>query len=219
MGGKSRALAAPFFVLATQNPIEQEGTYSLPEAQLDRFMFQLLIDYPTEQEELEIVQRTTGVEQQSVQQVVGSGDIQRAIALVREMPVAAHVIQFAIHLARRSRPDDEASDFVRQHVAWGAGPRSSQFLVLGAKAHALLHGSLSVDYQDIIAVAHSVLRHRIRLNYAATASQVTADDIIDRVIQELKSSGSAEFDNPSTLTGDQRDQSSKVFRTEDASST
>lgn len=218
VGGSSRSLASPFFVLATQNPIEQEGTYPLPEAQLDRFMFQLLIDYPTEDEELEIVQRTTGSAQEVAQQVIGAEDIERAIALVREMPVASHVVQFAIRLARRSRPDAGASAFVREHVAWGAGPRSSQFLVLGAKAHALLHGRLSVDYEDIVAVAHSVLRHRIRLNYAATASQVTADEIIDRIIQELQTLGSAEFDNPSTMIQDQRDQSSKVFRTEDAGS-
>ncbi len=218
VGGKTRELTSPFFVLATQNPIEQEGTYPLPEAQLDRFMFQLMIDYPTEEEELEIVQRTTGLQHNTVEQVVGADDIERAIALVREMPVASHVTQFAIGLARYSRPNDDASDFVREHVAWGGGPRSSQFLVLGAKAHALLHGRLSVDYDDVVAVAHSVLRHRIRLNYSATASQITPDEVIDHIIQQLNSSGSAEIDNHSTLTREQRDQSSKVFRSEDASS-
>ena len=218
VGGRSRQLASPFFVLATQNPIEQEGTYPLPEAQLDRFMFQLLIDYPTEEEELAIVQRTTGLEQESAEQVIAASDIERAIQLVREMPVAGHVTQFAIKLARYSRPDSDASDYVREHVAWGAGPRSSQFLVLGAKARALLQGKLSVDYEDVIAVAHSVLRHRIRLHYAAAASQVTADQIIDHIIQELQSTGLAEIDNPTTMTGDQRAQSSKLLRSENARS-
>ncbi len=215
VGGRSRPLASPFFVLATQNPIEQEGTYPLPEAQLDRFMFQLLIDYPTESEELEIVQRTTGSEQTAIEQVVDVEDIERAIGLVREMPIAGHVAQFAIRLARSTRPDENSPEFIRQHVAWGAGPRSSQFLVLAAKAHALLHGRLSVGYDDVVAVAHPVLRHRIRLNYAATASQVSADNIIDELIQHLESTSSAGLDNSSTTNQDQCDQSAKVFRSAD----
>ncbi len=181
-------------------------------------MNELVIDYRTGEGGWGIVHRTAGMRPGTVKQVVGAADIERAIALVREMPVASHVAQFAIRLARFSRPTDGASEFVREHVAWGAGPRSSQFLVLGAQAHALLRGRLSVDYEDVVAVAHSVLRHRIRLNYSATASQITTDGVIDHIIQELNSSGSAEIDNYSTLTREQRDQSSKVFRSEDASS-
>jgi|TARA_B100000700_G_scaffold109755_2_gene123708 MoxR-like ATPase len=217
VGARTRELAQPFFVLATQNPIEQEGTYPLPEAQLDRFMFQLLIDYPTESEELEIVQRTTGVESSVVSQVVNEAELEQAMLLVREMPVASHVTQYAIRLARLTRPGAEAPGFIQTHVAWGGGPRSSQYLVLGAKAHALINGRLSVGYEDVQAVAHPVLRHRVRLNYAASANQITVDQLVDRILQEFPPTLTTELDNQSSSGGEHRDQSSKVFRTEDVS--
>lgn len=217
VGARTRELDSPFFVLATQNPIEQDGTYPLPEAQLDRFMFQLLIDYPSEEEELEIVQRTTGVTRPVAESVIEPQDLQLAMRLVREMPVASHVAHFAIRLARLTRPDQDAPTFIQEHVAWGGGPRSSQHLVLGAKAHALLKGRLSVDYQDVVAVAAPVLRHRIRLNYAAIASQLTADEIIERIVQNLSTNNDADIDNHSAASQDHRDQSSKVFRSEDVS--
>ena len=136
VGARTRELDSPFFVLATQNPIEQDGTYP-PEAQLDRFMFQLLIDYPSEEEELEIVQRTTGVTRPVAESVIEPQDLQLAMRLVREMPVASHVAHFAIRLARLTRPDQDAPTFIQEHVAWGGGPRSSQHLVLGMPRHTL----------------------------------------------------------------------------------
>ena len=184
VGGRTHALPAPFFVLATQNPIEQEGTYPLPEAQLDRFMFQLQVDYPNEAEELLMVQRTTGTEHEEIDPVFGVEDLAAAVALVRSLPVADHVAQFAIGLARMTRGENNVSESIQRHVSWGAGPRASQYLVLGAKAHALMNGRVAVDFDDVIAVAHCVLRHRIRLNYAAQAEGVSTDQIIDRLIEQ-----------------------------------
>ncbi|MBT4014281.1 MAG: MoxR family ATPase, partial [Planctomycetaceae bacterium] len=175
VGGRTHALPAPFFVLATQNPIEQEGTYPLPEAQLDRFMFQLQVDYPNEAEELLMVQRTTGTEHEEIDPVFGVEDLAAAVALVRSLPVADHVAQFAIGLARMTRGENNVSESIQRHVSWGAGPRASQYLVLGAKAHALMNGRVTVDFADVIAVAHCALRHRIRLNYAAQAEGVSTD--------------------------------------------
>ena len=184
VGGRTHALPAPFFVLATQNPIEQEGTYPLPEAQLDRFMFQLQVDYPNEAEELLMVQRTTGTEHEEIDPVFGVEDLAAAVALVRSLPVADHVAQFAIGLARMTRGENNVSESIQRHVSWGAGPRASQYLVLGAKAHALMNGRVAVDFDDVIAVAHCVLRHRIRLNYAAQAEGVSTDQIIDQLIEQ-----------------------------------
>ncbi|MBT3890982.1 MAG: MoxR family ATPase [Planctomycetaceae bacterium] len=184
VGGRTHALPAPFFVLATQNPIEQEGTYPLPEAQLDRFMFQLQVDYPNEAEELLMVQRTTGTEHEEIDPVFGVEDLAAAVALVRSLPVADHVAQFAIGLARMTRGENNVSESIQRHVSWGAGPRASQYLVLGAKAHALMNGRVTVDFADVIAVAHCVLRHRIRLNYAAQAEGVSTDQIIDQLIEQ-----------------------------------
>jgi MoxR-like ATPase len=184
VGGRTHALPAPFFVLATQNPIEQEGTYPLPEAQLDRFMFQLQVDYPNAAEELLMVQRTTGTEHAEIDPVFGVADLTAAIALVRSLPVADHVAQFAIGLARMTRGENNVSESIQRHVSWGAGPRASQYLVLGAKAHALMNGRVTVDFDDVIAVAHCVLRHRIRLNYAAQAEGVSTDQIIDQLIKQ-----------------------------------
>ena len=184
VGGRTHTLPAPFFVLATQNPIEQEGTYPLPEAQLDRFMFQLQVDYPNAEEELLMVQRTTGTEHQEIDSVFGVEDLAAATALVRSLPVADHIAQFAIGLARMTRGENNVSESIQRHVSWGAGPRASQYLVLGAKAHALMNGRVTVDFDDVIAVAHCVLRHRIRLNYAAQAEGVSTDQIIDQLIEQ-----------------------------------
>jgi len=184
VGGRTHTLPAPFFVLATQNPIEQEGTYPLPEAQLDRFMFQLQVDYPNAEEELLMVQRTTGTEHQEIDTVFGVEDLAAATAFVRSLPVADHIAQFAIGLARMTRGENNVSESIQRHVSWGAGPRASQYLVLGAKAHALMNGRVTVDFDDVIAVAHCVLRHRIRLNYAAQAEGVSTDQIIDQLIEQ-----------------------------------
>ena len=159
IGRTRHDLPSPFFVLATQNPIEHEGTYPLPEAQLDRFMFQLVIDYPTAEEELEIVKLTTSDNEAELEAVLSADEIQSFIQLVRRMPIADHVARFAIDAARATRPDaDLSTENVEKWVQWGAGPRASQFMVLGAKAHALLEGRHAVEYADILAVAPGVLR-------------------------------------------------------------
>ncbi len=185
--GTQHALAEPFFVLATQNPIEQEGTYPLPEAQLDRFMFMIHVDYPDEQEELEIVKRTTARHQIEVAHVLDGLRVQQIQQLVRDVPVADHVIRYALRLVRATRKpqrgtDDARPDFVRQYLAWGAGPRASQYLVLGGKAQALLEGRTHVTPDDIHAVAHPVLRHRLIANFNAEADGINTDDLIDQLL-------------------------------------
>jgi MoxR-like ATPase len=194
--GTRHRLPEPFFVLATQNPIEQEGTYPLPEAQLDRFMFNTLVDYPSEDEELEIVRRTTAEVEPTVQPVLNVDEILELTRIVRRIPVADHVSRYALRLARSSRPNQpDASDFIREYVAWGAGPRASQCLILGAKARAVLRGRAYVNFEDIQAVAPPVLRHRIRTNFNADAEGVTSETIIRRLLDCVPSPAAALDDN------------------------
>ncbi|MBN2170123.1 MAG: MoxR family ATPase [Candidatus Krumholzibacteriota bacterium] len=180
--GETYDLERPFYVLATQNPIEQEGTYPLPEAQLDRFMFNIKVDYPSAAEELTIVETTTTERDPALGTVLSAGEIVELQRLVRRVPVAERVVAFAVRLARASRPDAGAPDFVRQFVAWGAGPRAGQYLVLGAKALAALEGRPAPGLDDIRAVAPSVLRHRLVTNFNAEAEGVSADDLIARLL-------------------------------------
>jgi MoxR-like ATPase len=169
-------------VLATQNPIELEGTYPLPEAQLDRFMFNVFVDYPAEGEEVQIVTRTTGVQVPEVERVVTAADIIRLQNVVRQVPVSDHVLSYSVRLARATRPGEQSPDFIRTWVAWGAGPRASQYLVLGAKARAILLGRETPSADDVRAVAPAVLRHRIVTNFNAEAEGVKADDIVRKLI-------------------------------------
>ncbi len=185
-GGKRYPLDEPFFVLATQNPIEQEGTYPLPEAQLDRFMFHVKVDYPDADEELRIVQQTTGQSGQDVATVLTQGEILAAQETVRRVPVADPVVEYAVRLVRATRVTKaEAPDFVKDWVRWGAGPRAAQYLVLGAKARALVNGRTYVSTDDVKAVAHPVLRHRVLTNYQAEAEGVTPDIVVDRLIETI----------------------------------
>jgi len=181
--GSTHLLPEPFFVLATQNPIEQEGTYPLPEAQLDRFMFNIWVDYPTYEEELSVVKATTGDSKPVVQPVLSAEDIMRYQGLVRRIPVADNVLEYAVKLATRTRPGlPTAPAIINEHVSWGAGPRASQFLVVGAKAHALAHGRFSPDIADVQAVATPILRHRLVRNYKAEAEGVTVDKIVQGIL-------------------------------------
>jgi MoxR-like ATPase len=196
VGGVQHQLPAPFFVLATQNPIEQEGTYPLPEAQLDRFMFMIQIAYPDADQELEIVRRSTTKQDVKINAVLGNADILRVQELVRQTPVADHVIRYALRLVRATRIK-EAMDsglprpsMVQDYVAWGAGPRASEYMVLAAKARAILTGSYHVTPDHIRAVARPVLRHRILTNFNAEADQVTTDAIIDKMLDEIPVEGS-----------------------------
>ena len=187
IGGQRHPLPDPFFVLATQNPIEQEGTYPLPEAQLDRFMFMVRVPYPTLDEEREILRRTTG-ERGSEPEVALSGqellELQHAI---RQIPVADHVLDYVLALTRGTRVrSDTPLEFLREWVTWGAGPRASQFLVLGAKAHAAIAGRSHVAVEDVQAVAKPVLRHRVVTNFSAEAEGMTSDRIIERLLQEVQ---------------------------------
>jgi MoxR-like ATPase len=184
-GGETFSLAEPFFVLATQNPIEQEGTYPLPEAQLDRFIFNLWIDYPTEEEEKEIVRSTTGAASVDISPVLGAEDIIDLQQLVRKVPVADHVIDFAVALVRKTRPRAEGSpDYIRQMVSWGAGPRASQSLILAAKARAVLDGRYAASIDDVIFASVPVLRHRVVTSFNAEAEGVSAVDLVQRLIDE-----------------------------------
>ena len=181
-GGKRHQLAEPFFVLATQNPIEQEGTYPLPEAQLDRFMFQVFVDYPDEDEEFRIVRQTTATEQPRVEKILSFEEIIALQETVRRIPVADHVIRYAMQFARLTRREKgDVPDFINQYVSWGAGPRASQYLILGAKARAMLNGRAYVNTDDVRAVAAPVLRHRIVTNFNAEAEGVSADEIVRRL--------------------------------------
>jgi MoxR-like ATPase len=186
VGGQRHDLDRPFFVLATQNPIEQEGTYPLPEAQLDRFMFMVRVDYPTFDEEREIIRRTTETRDQDVSPVLDKEDILALQSIVRRVPIADHVVDYALRLTRATRlTNDEAPGWVKEWLAWGAGPRSSQFLVLGAKARALLQGRFYVSADDIRAVAKPVLRHRLVTSFSAEAEGVTTDTVVDRLLTEI----------------------------------
>ena len=184
-GGKKHLLDEPFFVLATQNPIEQEGTYPLPEAQLDRFMFQIEVDYPGEDEEIEILKRTTVPQTVEVQPVLDGAEILKLQNIVRKVPIADEVIRYVLRITRATRvTKPEAPQRLREWLAWGAGPRASQFLVLGGKARALLRGRDYVAVEDIRAVAHPVLRHRILTNFNAEAEGIAARDIVERLLEE-----------------------------------
>ena len=191
VGGVNHQLPEPFFVLATQNPIEQEGTYPLPEAQLDRFMLQIMIGYPTAEEEAEIVKRTTGAAPRAPERILSAEDVRAMQALVREVPVADHVVRYALRLVRATRQDAEtvaAGNRLRvmEYVSWGAGPRASQFLVLAAKARALLAGAPTATPDDVRAVAKPILRHRIQLNFNAQADRVGVDQVIDELLREIR---------------------------------
>ncbi|SIO67291.1 MoxR-like ATPase [Singulisphaera sp. GP187] len=184
VGGERHRLPDPFFVLATQNPIEQEGTYPLPEAQLDRFMLNILVDYPDEDEELEIVRLTTSLQKPNVTKVLSGADILELQEIVRKVPVADHVSRYAVKITRMTRREKgDVPDFIRDYVSWGAGPRASQFLVLAAKARAVLYGRYYVSTEDIRAVAGPVLRHRIVTNFNAEAEGLKPDDIVQRLIK------------------------------------
>jgi MoxR-like ATPase len=183
-GGETYRLEEPFFVLATQNPIEQEGTYPLPEAQLDRFIFNLWIDYPSEEEEKEIVRNTTSTYSAEVSPVLDAGQIVELQQLIRKVPVSDHVIDYAVGLARKTRPaGDGAPGFISEFVSWGAGPRASQFLILGAKARAVLEGRYAASIDDVNFVAVPVLRHRIVTSFSAEAEGTTAVDLIQRLME------------------------------------
>jgi MoxR-like ATPase len=185
-GGETMRLDEPFFVLATQNPIEQEGTYPLPEAQLDRFIFELWIDYPNQAEEEQIVRTTTSGDKAEVANVINAQQIVALQELVRRVPVADHCIRYAVELVRASRPGDaKAPDYVREMVNWGAGPRASQYLVLAAKARAIIDGRHSVAIDDIKAVALPIMRHRIVVNFHAEAQNVSATSLISRLLDDI----------------------------------
>jgi MoxR-like ATPase len=181
--GKSLSLPSPFFVLATQNPIDQEGTYPLPEAQLDRFMFNIWVDYPSFDEELEVVKLTTSDIFSEVNPVLTSEEIKNFQELIRRIPVADNVLEYAVKLAVKTRRESElATHNTREYLTWGAGPRASQYLVLGAKAHAALNGKYSPDIEDVKAVAMPILRHRIMRNYKAEADGISLDQIIKSLL-------------------------------------
>ena len=182
--GMTHVLPAPFFVLATQNPIEQEGTYPLPEAQLDRFMFELRVGYPSKDEEERIVQATTGDGEAGVEAVLTAEDVLALQHLVRRVPAPDQLVRAAVSLARMTRPSDpESPPFIREYIAWGAGPRASQYLVLGSKARAALDGRPLADYDDLRNVAPTVLTHRLVLNFAAEAAGRGAPDIIEELLR------------------------------------
>lgn len=185
--GQTHALPSPFFVLATQNPIEQEGTYPLPEAQLDRFMFELRVGYPSKAEEEAIVTATTGDLSAPVRPALTAEEVLNLQHLVRRIPVTEAVVRAAVTLARTTRPDDaEAPAFIKEYVSWGAGPRASQYLVLGAKARAALDGRPMADFDDLRTVAPSMLTHRLVINFAAEASGRTAADLVSQLLAEVR---------------------------------
>jgi MoxR-like ATPase len=186
IAGNRYELPRPFFVLATQNPIEQEGTYPLPEAQLDRFMFNIFLDYPSYQQELDIVKMTTADDIAKVGKVLSAEDIQYFQHLVRRVPIADNVVEFAVKLSHLTRPGRNGSAIANDYLEWGAGPRASQFLVLGAKCNALLSGKYSPDIEDVQAVASAVLRHRIVRNFKAEAEGMTVDGIIEKLVAGVK---------------------------------
>ena len=189
VGRQRHALSDPFFVLATQNPIEQEGTYPLPEAQQDRFMFKVLVDYPSFDDELEVARRTTARIKSDVESVLSGEEIQQLQDLVRSVPVADHVIRYALALVRQTRVGTEGvPDFVTEQISWGAGPRAVQFLVLGGKARALLNGRTHVSVEDIQALSKPVLRHRMVVTFAAESDGISTDDVIDRLVTETPTS-------------------------------
>jgi len=183
VGRVRHPLSDPFFVLATQNPIEQEGTYPLPEAQQDRFMFKVFVDYPNFDDEFEVARRTTAIQKDDVQSVLSGEEILELQRIVREVPVTDHVIRYALSLVRQTRIGHPGTpDFVTELVGWGAGPRAVQYLILGGKTRALMYGRTHVSTEDIQALAKPVLRHRVVCNFAAESDGVTTDDVVDRLI-------------------------------------
>ena len=180
--GKSYQLDKPFFVLATQNPIEQEGTYPLPEAQLDRFMFNLLIDYPDREDEISIVKKTTSMIDSSPKKVISKKEILEFQELVLRVPMADNVVEFAVDLVASTRPGKRAKKFVNDLIEWGAGPRATQSLILGAKAHAIMNGNPSVNIDDVKKMVYPVLRHRVIASYSAEADNITVDEILEKLI-------------------------------------
>ncbi len=183
--GETYKLEEPFFVLATQNPIEQEGTYPLPEAQLDRFMFNLWVDYPSLKEEEQIVKSTTSAATHSVSKVLNAGQIASLQDLVRRVPVADNVVEYAVKLVRKTRPNsDEAPKFIKDYVSWGCGPRASQYLILGAKTRAALNGRPTPEIDDVRAVALPVLRHRLVPNFTAEADGMRAEHLVEKLLSE-----------------------------------
>ncbi len=187
IGDETHSLPEPFFVLATQNPIEQEGTYPLPEAQLDRFMFNIIVDYPKESEEVQIIRQVTGSAKVALDSLLDAEQVIKLQGVVRRVPVADHVIEYAAKLARASRPKQgEAPDFVKEMVGWGAGPRAGINLIQAAKARAVLYGRYHATTADVQAVAAPVLRHRILTTFNAQAAGVTSDEIVRQLIQHLK---------------------------------
>lgn len=187
VAGHQYDLPEPFFVLATQNPIEQEGTYPLPEAQLDRFLFNIIVDYPSAAEETTIIQQVTGIQTQVVQPLLNAAKVLEMQELVRRIPVAQHVVDFARDLVRATRPQNpDALDFIRELVAWGAGPRAGIGLITSAKARAALRGSLHATTADVAAMAYPVLRHRVLTTFNAEAAGVNSDTIIKRLLEHLR---------------------------------
>ncbi len=183
VAGQRHPLPEPFFVLATQNPIEQEGTYPLPEAQLDRFMFNIKLDYPSYDEEVRVVKNTTAPQNYTLKHVLTGKEILEFQQLIRRIPITDNVLEYAVNLVAKTRPGtDRATPDVNEYISWGAGPRASQFLVLGAKCHAAIHGKYSPDIEDVRAVANLVLRHRIVRNYKAEAEGITEEDIIAKLL-------------------------------------
>ena len=181
--GKKYSLDKPFFVLATQNPIEQEGTYPLPEAQLDRFMFNIQLDYPTYEEELLIVKNTTSSQQVKLNNILTADEILFFQELVKRIPVTEQVMEYAVSLVNKTRPGNKlAPEMINNYISWGAGPRASQFLIIGAKCHAMVHGKYSPDIEDVKAVAEAILRHRIVRNYKAEAEGYSVEKIISELI-------------------------------------
>ncbi|HEY1061409.1 MAG TPA: MoxR family ATPase [Daejeonella sp.] len=183
VGGQTHRLPQPFFVLATQNPIEQEGTYPLPEAQLDRFMFNVFLTYPSFEEELQVVRNTTANRNVELKKILNAQEISYFQQLVRNIPITDNVLEYAVSLAARTRPGTaSATDDVNRFLSWGAGPRASQFLVLGAKCHAAISGKYSPDKEDVMAIAESILRHRIVKNYKAEAEGISTEMIISKLL-------------------------------------
>ncbi len=182
VAGERHVLQDPFFVLATQNPIEQEGTYPLPEAQLDRFMFNIFLTYPSKQEEISVVMQTTGMDTQEPQKIMSGEEILAYQQLIRKIPVTDNVVEYAVNLAVNTRPGQNGvPDFINQYLSWGAGPRASQFLILGAKAHAASRGKYTADIEDVQAIAEPILRHRIVRNFKAEADGISVEEIIQRL--------------------------------------
>ncbi|GAB3541515.1 MoxR family ATPase [Pontibacter brevis] len=184
--GKTYPLPRPFFLLATQNPIEQAGTYPLPEAQLDRFLLYIKIKYPTEQEELNILANTTGTRQAQVQSSLAGEEVLQLRQLVREVSISEELLQYVNHIVRATRPDTTTADFVKTYCRWGAGPRAGQALILTAKARALLHNRFAVTAADIQTMAYPVLRHRVLVNFTAEAERITPDRVVEELLLHIK---------------------------------